>query len=47
MESLSRAAIPLWTFILVAACLPITAAALWRMSRWWLSGKSIPEPVGG
>jgi len=46
-ESLSLAAVPLWAILLVGACLPFTAAALWRMSRWWLSGKAIPEPVGG
>ena len=46
-ESLSLAAIPLWAILLVGACLPVTAVVLWRLSRWWLSGKSIPEPVGG
>ena len=36
---------PLWLLLVVAACLPVTAVALVRIGRWWLSGDPIPLPL--
>ena len=36
---------PLWLLLVLAACLPVTAVALARIGRWWLSGDPIPLPL--
>jgi membrane protease YdiL (CAAX protease family) len=36
---------PLWLNIVVWVCVPVTAVALVRIGRWWLSGKPLPLPL--
>jgi membrane protease YdiL (CAAX protease family) len=37
---------PVWLIIALAVCLPATVIGLWRLARWWLSGRPMPLPDG-
>jgi len=36
---------PMWFGILLVACLPVTVVVVWRVGRWWLSGRPFPAPT--
>lgn len=36
-----------WLLILAGLCLPFALVAVWRMARWWFSGRPLPLPIDG